>query len=437
MSSPADPGVARPSSAEALPDRPARRVAVIGAGLAGVRTAASLRDAGFRGEITMLGAEGLAPYDRPPLSKDLLTRTEPAWLATELGCDAHALADRVELAAPARGLGPASNGVRIDLDEGTLEVDVAVLATGAHAWRPVDWAGAVVLHTAADAAVLRRALTPGTRLVCVGAGWIGAEVSGVAAATGCEVTVLEGGPAPLARPLGAEVGDLVVPWYAECGVDLHVGARVTSVHPDAVHLADGRRFDADVVLAAVGSRPTTAWLGSAVTLTTRGAVAVDSIGRADGARAGFAPGALWAVGDCADRRTARDGLVAGGHWASALHDPTLVARGIMGGPLPAADPAPHAFSTHLGHEVALVGRVRPGVRVAVRGDPRDGPWTALYLAPGQGLRPGEAVLTAGFAVDSPRDVGALRRMLGRANLPVVDVAAATMPDRALRDAVRG
>lgn len=430
MLSPADAGPPH--------DRALRRVAVLGAGLAGVRTAAALRDSGFRGEITLFGAEGLPPYDRPPLSKELFTRSEPAWLADELGSDAGTLADHVELAAPARGLAPADGprgGVVVDLgDDRTVEADVAVVATGAHAWKPVDWVGAVVLHTAADAAALRTLLTPGTRLVCIGAGWLGAEVSAAAAGAGCRVTVVEEAPAPLARQLGPRIGALTAPWYARSGVDLHVGARVTSVHPDAVHLADGRRLAADVVLAAVGARPATAWLGSAVALTSRRAVAVDRLGLADGAPGGLPRGSVWAAGDCADRRTPRDGLVPGGHWASALHDPVLVALGILGGPLPASDPAPHTFSSQHGHEVALVGRPRPGDDVVVRGDPHGGPWTALYVSRNGASRPDEAVLSAGFAVDAPHDVGALRRLLGRVGLPVIDLVRAIDADRSLRDA---
>lgn len=419
---------------------PLRRVGVVGAGLAGLRTAASLRDAGFRGEITMLGAEGLAPYDRPPLSKELFERTEPAWLSAEIGSDVHALVDHMELAGPARAIdpGPGEGEVTISLsDHRTLEVDVTVVATGAHAHLPATWEGALVLHTAADAAALRHRLTPGSRVVCIGAGWIGSELSGLAAAQGCDVTVLEAAATPLAGPLGLEVGALIAPWFAESGVDLHLRAKVSSVHPDAVYLADGRRLEADVVIAAVGALPNTAWLGSALALTARGAVAVDRVGRADGAAAGFAPGTVYAVGDCADRRTERDGLVPGGHWASALHDPTLVALGIMGGPLPRSDPAPHTFSTQHGHEIALVGRPRPGARVVIRGEPGNGPWTALYVAPREDLNADHGVLTAGFAVDAPRDISTLRRILGRPRLPVIQASAATDRSRSIRESVRG
>ncbi len=431
MSDPADSTASR---------RSLRKVVVVGAGLAGLRTAASLRDTGFRGEITLLGAEGLPPYDRPPLSKELFARTEPAWLSNELGLDVFALADRVELATPVHAIAPGDSpgdAVRLHLGGGNeLTADVVVLACGARAWTPPDWEGATVLHTAADAEALRSRLTPGSRLVCIGAGWIGSEISGIAAEAGVHVTVLESADAPLTRQLGAEVGALTAPWYAANGVDLHLGARVTSVRPDGVHLADGRWFGADVVLAAVGARPATGWLEGTLALSPRGAVAVDRFGRVSEGN-GFAPGSVRAVGDCADRYTPRDGLVRGGHWASALHDPSLLARDVLGGPLPAADPARYTFSTQFGHSLALFGQPAPGQRVVLRGDPRSGEWGALYVEQRDGLRPSEAVLTAGLAVDAPRAVGALRRMLGGPTLPVIDVEVAADLTRSLRDAWRG
>jgi 3-phenylpropionate/trans-cinnamate dioxygenase ferredoxin reductase subunit len=418
--------------------RPPQRIIVVGAGLAGLRTVAALRGDGFRGEVTVYGGEGLAPYDRPPLTKSLFTRTEPAWLADELGSDLFGLADRVELATPAESLSgvPGSGAVDVALADGSSErADVVVVATGAHAICPVAWAGAAVLHTAADAAALRARLTPGTRLVCIGAGWIGAELSGVAAGAGCEVTVVEAGDAPLARQLGTHVGLLTARWYADAGVNLHLASRVSSVHPDRVHLADGRHLEADVVLAAVGARPSTGWLADSLVLTARGAVAVDRAGRAKGWRLPVRETSVYAVGDSADRLTERDGWVQGGHWASALHDPALVALDILGGPVPASDPAPYTFSTQFGHDLALFGQPGEGQRVVLRGEPSaGGPWTALYVEAGDSGSTG--VLAAGLAVDAPRDVGALRRLLGAERRPLIDLEVAVDPARSLRDAAR-
>ncbi|MBC7306539.1 MAG: FAD-dependent oxidoreductase, partial [Dietzia sp.] len=147
-------------------------VLVVGAGLAGAGTVTALRDQGFAGRITVLGAEDEEPYDRPPLSKELLTRTTPARLSDEIGTRLDA-ADDVRLATRATGLRLGSGApVTVTTDDDALVADAVVLATGAHAVLPAGWSGALTLHTADDAARLRAALAPGRRLVVVGAGWI-------------------------------------------------------------------------------------------------------------------------------------------------------------------------------------------------------------------------------------------------------------------------
>ncbi|NTW41654.1 MAG: FAD-dependent oxidoreductase [Cellulomonadaceae bacterium] len=145
------------------PRAPLRSVVVVGAGLAGAQTLAALRSQGFDGRVTVLGDEGLEPYDRPPLSKELLTRTEPAWLRDELGSDLGA-ADDVRLDDGATGLTLDEGRVTVRTTAGEVIADAAVLATGAHARLPHGW-DALTLHTAADAAALRAGLGRGARLV--------------------------------------------------------------------------------------------------------------------------------------------------------------------------------------------------------------------------------------------------------------------------------
>ncbi|RMI01677.1 pyridine nucleotide-disulfide oxidoreductase, partial [Cellulomonas triticagri] len=132
---------------------------VVGAGLAGARTVLELRAQGFTGRITVLGAEDVAPYDRPPLSKHLLDRPAPAWLSDELGADALALADDVRLGARATGLRVRPEGVGVLLGRGgdaaEVDADAVVVATGAAAVLPPAWSAALTLHTAADAVRLR------------------------------------------------------------------------------------------------------------------------------------------------------------------------------------------------------------------------------------------------------------------------------------------
>ncbi|GIG39102.1 NAD(P)/FAD-dependent oxidoreductase [Cellulomonas phragmiteti] len=405
---------------------PPADVLVVGGGLAALRTVAALRDHGYDGPVRLLGAEGVAPYDRPPLSKHLLDRSSPAWLADDLGHDLHALADEVHLARPARALRPlAGGGAVVTTDEGELTSSCVVLATGAHATTVPGW-HARTLHTAADADGLRAALAGGPRrLVVVGAGWVGAEVAGVAAAAGHAVTVLEAQAAPLSTALGAQVGALTAPWYAAAGVDLRTSARVATVDGTGILLADGSRLAADAVLVAVGARPATRWLADAVPLRA-GAVAVDESYRVLGP-SGPLPGLL-AVGDVAVRRSARHGWVPGGHWDEALHGPDVLVRRLLGVPVEGPEPTPYVFSTQLGHDLTMFGLPGAEDRVTVLGDPTGTGWTALWAR-------GDLV-TGALVVDRPRDVGAARRLFARDDLPRVVLPDAPGPDDDLRTVLR-
>ena len=406
------------------PARVARSVLVVGAGLAATRTVAELREHGFDGRVVVLGAEPLAPYDRPPLSKHLLDRPTPTWLRDEIGVDLTALADEVHLSTAARGLEITGAGVEVLADDGPRTAEAVVLATGAHAVRPPGWEAALTLHTAADAAVLRDALIPGTRLVVIGAGWIGAEVAGVAAAAGVDVTVLEATGEPLGAALGPVVGALLAPWYSAAGVHLRRGAHVVEVGSNGVRLADGMLVPADVVLAAVGARPTTAWLGRALPQEPDGSLRVDEHHAVLGA-----PRWVRAVGDVALRRSPRHGWVPGGHWDGALRGPAALVADLLGRPSEVSDPAPYVFSTQLGHELALFGLRHVDDEVVLRGNPAADGWSALWF------RPGTDEVTAILTVDRPRDVGAARRLFTASRLPRLDRSTAHDPGRPLREAM--
>lgn len=458
--------------ARASGSRTLRSIVVVGAGLAGARTVLELRTQGFDGHVTVLGAEGVAPYDRPPLSKHLLDRPAPAWLSDELGVDALALADDVRLASPATGLrllgagpadgvgtaGPAGTtdpgtGVEVRTADDVVTADAVVVATGAAAVRPAAWPSALALHTAADAARLRAALRPGagagaagttgatgtagaaglTRLVIIGAGWIGAEIATVATAAGVQVTVVEARETPLITALGPRVGALTAPWFAHAGVALHTGVAVATVAEDAVTLVDGTVIPADVVLAAVGARPATGWLAGALRLDADGSVPVDEWhAPVDG------PWRVRVVGDAARRRSRRHGWVPGGHWDTALRGPADAVAGLLGtdhaghpAPTEAPDLAPYVFSTQFGHELALYGSPSADDDLLLRGDPAGDGWSALWFAPGTDR------LTGVFAVDRPRDVGGARRLFSGADLPVLDRARAADPAVPLPATARG
>ncbi|WP_425954940.1 NAD(P)/FAD-dependent oxidoreductase [Xylanimonas sp. McL0601] len=455
----------------ALPVAPApeppRSVIVVGAGLAGAQTVAALREHGFDGRLTLLGAEGVPPYDRPPLSKEMFTRPEPVWLSDDLGVDVAKLADDVRFGDSAVALETSPEAVAVRSASGArVEADAVVLAMGSAPVRPAGWESAWTLHTADDAARLRAALRPGLRLVVVGAGWIGAEIAGVAAGRGVRVTVVEAAATPLERQLGAAVGTHLAPWYEAAGVRLITGSSVARVQPDGVVLEDGERLPADVVLAAVGARPASGWLVGTLPLDATGRLRVDASGRLTGHAsptdpAGrLAPATLarvWAVGDVAVREHPVFGPVPGGHWSAALHDPEVTARAMLGRDASPADPeelrarlglapiprhAPYVFSRQLGHDLALLGLPSAADDVVLRGDPAaGGPWAALYLERALDRHPlttpeGHPVATvrAVLLVDTPREVGAVRRLMNGGAPLRVDLPRALDPTARLRDA---
>jgi 3-phenylpropionate/trans-cinnamate dioxygenase ferredoxin reductase subunit len=365
-------------------------VVVAGAGLAGLRTAAELRERGFTGQITLVGAETLPPYDRPPLSKKVLTD----------GIDPSLQADFGALKVDFRP-GEAATGMdagALITDRGKYPYDHLVLATGAV---PVALPGPGrqrFLRSYGDALALRDLLQAGLRLTIVGAGWIGAELATAAAARGCEVTVVEAGPAPLASAVGAPVGSQTSRWYAAAGVRLRTGAAVESVEPGGLALAGGDWIAADEIVTAVGVRPATGWLeGSGVWLEN--GVAVDA-----GLRASL-PG-VYAVGDCAAFQSRRFGRrLRFEHWDVALHAPEVVAANVLGAD-DAYDPVPYFWSEQFGRMMQYAGYHGDAEQLLWRGDPAGPAWAACWLAVGR--------LVAILTVDRPRDLLQARRLIASA-----------------------
>jgi 3-phenylpropionate/trans-cinnamate dioxygenase ferredoxin reductase component len=368
---------------------------VAGAGLAGLRTAEELRARGHAGQITLIGAEARPPYDRPPLSKKVLTDDgiDPSLRADFGGLDVDF---RPEEAAT--GLDP-SGALLTTRDK--YPFDHLVLATGAF---PVALPGTGrqrFLRTYDDALALRALFRPGPkrlRLAIVGAGWIGAELATAAAGHGCEVTVVEAGPAPLASAVGAPVGAQTARWYASAGVSLRTEVAVESVQPGGLALADGGWIAADEIVTAVGVRPATGWLeGSGIRLEN--GVAVDA-----GLRASQ-PG-VYAVGDCAAFESRRFGRrLRFEHWDVALHAPEVVAANVLGGD-EVYDPVPYFWSEQFGRMVQYVGYHGDAERLVWRGDPASPAWAACWLAAGR--------LVAILTVDRPRDLLQGRRLIAAA-----------------------
>ncbi|MFJ3670637.1 NAD(P)/FAD-dependent oxidoreductase [Streptomyces sp. NPDC090106] len=243
-----------------------RRIVVVGASAAGLAAAETLRREGYDGTLTLVGDEPHLPYDRPPLSKQLLAGTwEPSRLALRTPAHLDALGLDLRLGVRATGLEPASRTVRL-ADGSTLPYDGLVIATGVRP-RRLPGEGAHALRTLDDALALRERLAPGRHLVVVGAGFLGAEAAAVARGLGAEVTLLEPAEVPLAHAVGDRVGRVLARAHLDRGVDLRCGVTVTEATADGVRLADGEVVGADAVLVAVGSVPRTDWLdGSGLTV---------------------------------------------------------------------------------------------------------------------------------------------------------------------------
>jgi NADPH-dependent 2,4-dienoyl-CoA reductase/sulfur reductase-like enzyme len=243
-----------------------RRIVVVGASAAGLAAVETLRREGYDGTITLVGEERELPYDRPPLSKQLLAAEWQAdRLALRTSADLTALDLDLRLGVAATGLELTARTVRL-ADGSEVPYDGLVIATGVRP-RRLPGAGAHVLRTLDDALTLRERLSPGRRLVVVGAGFLGAEAAAVAWRLGVRVTLLEPAAVPLAHAVGTEVGQLLARAHVDRGVDLRCGVTVTEVTEEGVRLAGGEVVEADEVLVAVGSLPNTEWLeGSGLAL---------------------------------------------------------------------------------------------------------------------------------------------------------------------------
>lgn len=367
---------------------PLDHIVVVGGGLAAARCCEQLRRHGHAGRITMLSAERHEPYDRPPLSKNVLLGTRDH---TSLGVDFAELRVDLQLGVTATGLGVADRVVTTTAGE--LPYDGVAIATGASAVRLPGDGQQFTVRTVDDALRLRGRLSPGKRVVVIGASWIGAEVATAALAHGCHVTCVGAGPAPLANALGAEVGNRLVPWWN--GVDLRLNTRAEAVADDGVLLAGGEWVDADVVVTGIGVRQETSWLASSGLELDQGVV-VDEWLRA-------APGVV-AIGDVAawwSRRWQRRMRIE--HWDDAASGPAVAAAALLQpclGNVDVHDPVPYFWSDQFGHRLQYTGAHGP-LDTLIWREREGGKWTAVWVdAAGR--------LTGALVADLPREMAQAR-----------------------------
>jgi len=382
------------------------RVAVVGASLAGFRAVETLRAEGFEGAVTVVGAEPHLPYDRPPLSKQVLAGT---WDETRLplvpiGTTLDDLDVGWRLGTTATGLDVAGHTVVLDGGD-RLPYDGLVVATGTRVrtlpGQP-DLEGIHVLRTVDDALALRAAFerTP-DRVVVVGAGFIGAEVAATARMRGLDVTLLEALAVPLERVLGLELGALCADIHRDNGVDLRVATVVERFVDDGrgrvagVVLSDGTTIEAGVVVVGVGVVPNTEWLDGSG-LTIENGVLCDATCLA-------APDVV-AAGDVARWYNRRfDEVMRVEHWENAQEQGAHAARRLLGRDEPYA-PVPWFWSDQYDRKLQLAGRSRPDDEMrVVEGSFAERRFVALF---GRGDR-----LVGVLGMNRPRPVLQFRQLI--------------------------
>ena len=409
------------SAGTSAPNGSGATLVVIGASLTGATAATAAREGGFDGRIVLVGDEPGLPYERPPLSKDVL-RGEAPDDSADVHDAAHYPEHGIELMAGRTVTAIDAGAGSVTLDGGErIPFTTAVLATGCAPRRlrfdGREPEGVHYLRTRADAARLRGALGPGRRVAVIGAGWIGSEVAASARGMGSDVVLIEPAPVPLLRVLGERVGGMFARLHAEHGVDLRLGRGVTEVAADRVVLDDGTVEEVDVVVAGIGVVPRTE-LAEAAGLPVDNGVVVDEQLRTQG------PG-IYAAGDVAAawhpfyRRPLRVE-----HWANALNQGRTVGANAAGAG-EVYDRIPYFFSDQYDLGLEYVGLADPGDEVTIRGDEEGREFIAFWHRDGR--------VTAAMNVNVWDVVDDLRALLTRSE--PVDPHHLANPDIALAELV--
>jgi NADPH-dependent 2,4-dienoyl-CoA reductase/sulfur reductase-like enzyme len=372
--------------------------------LAGLRAAETLRREGFDGRIVAIGGESHLPYDRPPLSKELLAgEAEPDQIVLrKQGVDELELEWRLG----ARAIALDSSAREVELHDGErIAFDGCVIATGATPRRmpnQPDLDGVFVLRELDDALALREMLQARPKVVVIGAGFIGAEVAATCRQRGLDVTLLEMLPQPMVRGLGSELGSVIAAVHRDHGVDLRLGVTVESIDGDgdgqvqSVRLGDGSRVEADVVVVGVGVVPATSWLEGS-------GLAIDN-GVVCDAGCLAAPNIV-AAGDVARfPNELFDGqLMRLEHWTNATEQGVHAARRLLGHDDVFA-PVPFVWSDQYDRKIQTVGVVSPDADLHIaHGTLADRQFVALF---GKG---GRIVGALGF--NRARNVMQYRRLI--------------------------
>lgn len=339
------------------------KIVVVGSGIAGVRVSEELRRGGHTGPIVLLGGETYPPYDRPPLSKEVLRGTRSA-AAVRLRDDRF-FADHevtLRLGTSAASVDPVRRSVVLS-DGDEVDYDKLIVATGL---TPRTLPGAAghsnvhVLRSLDDCFAVRKSLDHATSALVVGAGFIGCETASTLRGMGVEVCLVEPQAAPLSQVLGGEVGELVARWHRDAGVDLRCRTGLTALVGESkcegAALSDGTEVKADLVITGIGSAPSTRWLaGSGIDLDD--GVLCDRRGRTSVQD-------VWAIGDVASWQGSDGRAHRLEHWTNSGEQARVVARDLLG--LAEEDPAvPYFWSDQYGLKLQVFGEFVPGGEIAV------------------------------------------------------------------------
>jgi 3-phenylpropionate/trans-cinnamate dioxygenase ferredoxin reductase subunit len=382
-------------------------VVIVGAGHAGGSAAALLRQYGWQGPITLIGAEPTPPYQRPPLSKGWLKReANAAALALRPATFYPSNAITLRLATQARAIDPANRSVMLCVGE-PVRYDRLILATGA---RPRmlrtpghDLAGVLALRSVADADLLQAALTRGSRLVVIGGGYIGLEVAASARALGVAVTVVEREARVLARVASTPLSEFFTRAHAANNVRVLCGASIAAINGEAgrvtaVDLTDGTTLPCDTVLIGIGAAPDDA-LAHQAGLACDDGVVVDLSARTSDLR-------IHAIGDCTRRplplygRSFRLESV-----PNALEQAKQAAADLCGRPPPTPE-VPWFWSDQYDIRLQIAGLPFDVDDIVLRGDPNGGKFAAFHLAV-------DGAIQAVEAINAPAEFMAGRVMIAR------------------------
>jgi 3-phenylpropionate/trans-cinnamate dioxygenase ferredoxin reductase subunit len=325
---------------------------IVGGGLAAARTAEQLRRADYTGPIMIVSDEVHLPYDRPPLSKEVLRKeVDDVALKPREWYDENDVTLRLGSAATSLD----THEQTVTLDDGTvLGYDELVIATGLVPRRiPAfpDLEGIRVLRSFDESMALREHASAARRAVVIGAGFIGCEVAASMRGLGVDVVLIEPQPQPLAAVLGEQIGELVARLHRDEGVDVRLGVGVAEVrgegHVDTVVLTDGTEVPADLVVVGIGSRPATQWLdGSGIEVDN--GVICDEAGRTS------APN-VWALGDVASWRDPMGHQARVEHWSNVGEQARVVVPAMLGRDTPSNVVVPYFWSDQYDVKIQCLG----------------------------------------------------------------------------------